>query len=61
MTESIYNPNKYGNKTQPRYYRVYDPNLRLYFPHQNGCSRHPNCLTCPLPDCVWNEYRGGSK
>ena len=61
MTVSKYNPNKNGNKSQPHNYKVYDPNLRLYFPHQNGCSKYSNCLTCPFPDCVWDESRGGGK
>lgn len=22
----------------------------------NGCKRYPDCFTCPLPDCEWQNY-----
>ena len=22
-------------------------------PYGNGCKLHPDCFTCPIPDCVW--------
>ena len=22
-------------------------------PYGNGCRLHPDCSTCPAPDCVW--------
>lgn len=24
-------------------------------PYGNGCRLHPDCFTCPLPECVWLE------
>lgn len=24
----------------------------------NGCRIHPDCFTCPLPDCLWGGYTG---
>ena len=55
MTQSKYNPNKYGTRTLPHHYKIFDPVTGLYFPTTNGCQRHNNCLTCPFPDCNYNE------
>jgi len=55
MTQSKYNPDKYGTRTLPHHYKIYDVETGLYFPTTNGCQRHKNCLTCPFPDCTFNE------
>lgn len=38
-------------KHQPSIDRV--PELQQF--HDTGCNMHPSCLTCPLPQCRYDE------
>ena len=33
---------------------------RVKFLHGTGCLLFPDCLSCPLPDCVY-PYKGSTK
>ena len=55
MTDPKYNPNKFGNaKVTHHIIKSYDEN-GVFFLLGNGCDRHKNCLTCPFPDCIWDN------
>ena len=55
MTDHRYNPNKNGKANVPH------KNLKYYLPngdyllYGNGCKFSPDCFTCGLSDCLWDE------
>jgi hypothetical protein len=58
MTESIFNPNKFGNaQMKSHHIQKYYNSAGIYFQHGLGCSKHPDCFSCPFPDCVCDSNK----
>ncbi len=45
--EFVRSPDEPATGTDPRHYRRGLP--------KSGCVDHPDCFTCPFPDCIWDE------
>jgi hypothetical protein len=57
MTESIYNPNKRENaQMKSHHIQEYYKN-GVYYQHGLGCSKFPDCFSCPFPDCVCDSSK----